>query len=349
MPKQKLVRGARRPLVFISHDTRDRELAQAFENLLVDASGGTIEVFRSSDRTGRSGIEYGEEWYPATMKKLADASEVVAILTPDSLDRPWILYEIGVARGLRHSPAIGIAFGLSVSELQGPLQQLQICGDDEESLTSVVLQIIRNNTNAAPREDAVRWQVAMFRKELPAMLVREAPAARTEPPGLRNRESLIPIEQLAVGATEIRASGVTLVHLVGPRHDFFEKKLLEGVTLRFVILDRETDAWRAWHEGQTIRTPEDMDITLKTLEPLFERTYPGKIEVRLSRYIMPVSLVIADPKGNGRMHVEFAFTGFSVHDRPHIHLTRADSAQWFDFFVARFEQLWSRSTPWQPK
>lgn len=352
--KQKPARGARRPLVFISHDTRDQELARAFENLLVDASGGTIDVFRSSDRTGRSGIEYGDEWYPATMQKLAEASEVVAILTSSSLDRPWILYEIGVARGLRHPPIIGVAFGLSPGRLEGPLQQLHTCGDDEESLTGVVLQIIRKNTNAVPREDSVRRQVASFRQQLPAMLAGDAPAAATElialPAyrGLHNRESLTPIEQLAAGATEILASGVTLVHLIGPRHDYFRKKLTEGVTLRFVVLDRETDAWRAWHEGQNIQTPEDIDITLRTLAPLFDRTDPGRIEVRFSRFTLPVSLVIADPGGEGRMNVEFAFTGFSVHDRPHIYLTRHGSPEWFDFFVERFEYLWSLSKPWQP-
>src|SRR6266436_5378126 len=62
------------PLVFISHDSRDADLAEAFGNLLTDASGGILKSFRSSDRKGNAGIEYGQEWYRAIMQKLDDAN-----------------------------------------------------------------------------------------------------------------------------------------------------------------------------------------------------------------------------------------------------------------------------------
>src|SRR5437016_2232348 len=87
------------PLVFISHDSRDGDLAEAFGNLLTDASGGILKSFRSSDRKGNAGIEYGQAWYRAIMQKLDDATDVVALLTARSLNRPWILYETGVAKG----------------------------------------------------------------------------------------------------------------------------------------------------------------------------------------------------------------------------------------------------------
>src|SRR5215470_17363653 len=87
------------PLVFISHDSRDSDLAEAFSNLLTDASGGILKSFRSSDRKGTAGIEYGQEWYRAIMQKLDDATDVVALLTSNSINRPWILYEAGVAKG----------------------------------------------------------------------------------------------------------------------------------------------------------------------------------------------------------------------------------------------------------
>ena len=51
-----------RPLIFISHDHRDAKLAEAFANLLTDASGGFLKSFRSSDRKGGAGIEFGREW-----------------------------------------------------------------------------------------------------------------------------------------------------------------------------------------------------------------------------------------------------------------------------------------------
>ena len=41
-----------KPLVFISHDTRDVALAEAFAKLLTNVSAGVLKSFRSSDRKG---------------------------------------------------------------------------------------------------------------------------------------------------------------------------------------------------------------------------------------------------------------------------------------------------------
>jgi hypothetical protein len=63
--EQPLVIKTNNPLVFISHDTRDVELAEEFSNLLKSASAGALKSFRSSDKKGTQGIEYGLDWYPA--------------------------------------------------------------------------------------------------------------------------------------------------------------------------------------------------------------------------------------------------------------------------------------------
>lgn len=99
-------------LVFISHDTRDADLAEAFAHLLTDASGGMLKSFRSSDRKGTSGIEFGQESYKAIMTSLAKATDVVALLTHHSLDGPWILYESGVAKGKLDTTVLGVAIGI---------------------------------------------------------------------------------------------------------------------------------------------------------------------------------------------------------------------------------------------
>lgn len=53
LPQPPTVAGAT-PLVFISHDSRDSDLAEAFDHLLTDASGGVIQTFRSFISFGRS-------------------------------------------------------------------------------------------------------------------------------------------------------------------------------------------------------------------------------------------------------------------------------------------------------
>jgi hypothetical protein len=87
------------PLVFISHDHRDSELAEAFQNLIADASAGVVRCFRSSDRLGTSGIEYGSvrvTAHPPLMCSRHEAAKIALdMVTDDSIHR---------IRESRHAP-----------------------------------------------------------------------------------------------------------------------------------------------------------------------------------------------------------------------------------------------------
>lgn len=173
------------PLVFISHDSRDADLAEAFGNLLTDASGGILKSFRSSDRKGNAGIEYGQEWYRAIMQKLDDATDVVALLTVRSINRPWILYEAGVAKGKlsANGRVFGLALGVTLDEAAtGPFAQFQNSPDEEDAITTLVLQLIRRHPQADPREEAVRRQVQAFRESVAALLKNRKTESSETPP-----------------------------------------------------------------------------------------------------------------------------------------------------------------------
>lgn len=159
------------PLIFVSHDTRDAEIAEAFSKLIGSVSAGVLKSFRSSDRKGMQGIEYGVEWYPTIMSQLDNASDVVCLLTPMSLERPWILYEAGVARGKLNTPVHGVAIGVPLARAaSGPFAQFQNCGDDEESLTSLVMQLVDRIPNSEPDRDVVKSQVQAFKKKIDEIL-----------------------------------------------------------------------------------------------------------------------------------------------------------------------------------
>jgi hypothetical protein len=161
------------PLIFISHDTRDADLAEAFARLLSSVSCGMLKSFRSSDKKGTQGIEYGLEWYPQIMGKLNTSSGVVCLLTERSLNRPWILYEAGVAKGRLETPVYGIALGITLSQANtGPFAQFQNCDDDNESLTNLVLQLLSRIPNSEPDRDAVSTQVDSFNMKKKEILAR---------------------------------------------------------------------------------------------------------------------------------------------------------------------------------
>ncbi len=163
-----------KPLVFISHDTRDAELAEAFSKLLSSVSAGVLKSFRSSDKRGNQGIAYGVEWYPEIMKKLADASDVVALLTHNSINRPWILYEAGVAKGKLDTPLLGIAIGIPLNKANnGPFAQFQNSSDDVDSLTKLVVQLVNRIPNSEPDTAIIKMQVDAFKKQAEEILTKQ--------------------------------------------------------------------------------------------------------------------------------------------------------------------------------
>jgi hypothetical protein len=169
-------------LVFISHDSRDADLAEAFSNLLTDVSAGVLKSFRASDKRSTTGIAFGAEWYRAIMTQLGEATDVVALLTSQSIERPWILYEAGVAKGKLDTTVLGVALGAPLDMVStGPFAQFQNCGDDKDSLTKLVMQLLGRNPDTAPREEAVRMQVKMFREKVQGILSVPGKTVETEP------------------------------------------------------------------------------------------------------------------------------------------------------------------------
>lgn len=158
-------------LVFISHDTRDAKLAEAFSALLKSVSAGVLKSFRTSDKKGNQGIEYGVEWYPEIIKNIQEASDVVCLLTKRSVDRPWILFEAGMAKGKLETPILGVALGISLKEASsGPFAQFQNCADDEDSLTKLVFQLVDRIPNSEPDEETIKFQVGKFKESISEIL-----------------------------------------------------------------------------------------------------------------------------------------------------------------------------------
>lgn len=171
--KEEKSSNAINPLVFISHDTRDAELAEAFSNLLKSVSAGVLKSFRSSDRKGNQGIEYGVEWYPEIIKNIQGASDVVCLLTERSVNRPWILFEAGMAKGKLDTPILGVALGIQLKDAStGPFAQFQNCSDDEDSLTKLVFQLVDRIPNSEPDRDTIKFQVEKFKKRVAEILIK---------------------------------------------------------------------------------------------------------------------------------------------------------------------------------
>jgi hypothetical protein len=159
------------PLVFISHDARDADLAEAFSKLLKSVSAGMIKTFRSSDKKGTDGIDFGDEWYKRLMAMLQSTSDVVCLFTERSLERPWILFEAGVAKGKLNTPVVGVALGVPLSRVSaGPFYQFMNMDDSDADLTKLVHQLARRVPSLELDNDVVKVQVETFKKTEAAIL-----------------------------------------------------------------------------------------------------------------------------------------------------------------------------------
>ena len=169
---------------------------------------------------------------------------------------------------------------------------------------------------------------------------------------LRGRSELPSFQERGRAASEIVVVGISLITAVVPRLDFFEQKMKDGCTLRFLVLDPKSPAVQIWNVISKVPNVQgDIEQTLKLLEILIqmEQTSKGKCEVRLSNVFLPFGIAAFDPsKDTGFMNVEmFAYKRTSG-ERPHFLLRRTRDGKWFEFYRSQYEQLWADSVTWKP-
>jgi hypothetical protein len=275
--------GKKLPLVFISHDTRDAKLAEAFSRLLASVSCGVLKSFRSSDKKGKQGIDYGVEWYPEVISRLEQSSDVVCLLTQNSVNRPWILYEAGIAKGKRETPVYGVALGIPLSDAgSGPFAQFQNCGDDDDSLTSLVVQLLRRVPNAEPDRDIVLSQVQAFKETTKGLTKGAEPEKKKDSAAVDDSTTAKLFEEVKVMFKDLpsRVEGRLSKSLGSPRERrrrrfhpmMFERMMFEGGPgesdpigiLVAAGLARDDAPWLyelALETYRTIKTGSESDIT----------------------------------------------------------------------------------------
>ena len=96
-------------LVFISHSGRDTWVAKQIARE-VTACGANFFLDESD-------IEVGTEFEDSIHDSLSKADELLVLLTPWALDRPYVWAEIGAAWG-RKIPIVAILHGLDAQTLQ---------------------------------------------------------------------------------------------------------------------------------------------------------------------------------------------------------------------------------------
>jgi hypothetical protein len=96
-------------LVFISHSGKDTWIAKQIAREVSQC--GATPFLDEAD------VEVGEDFEESILSFLEQAHELLVLLTPWALDRPYVWAEIGAAWG-RRIPIVGILHGMSATEFQ---------------------------------------------------------------------------------------------------------------------------------------------------------------------------------------------------------------------------------------
>lgn len=110
--------------IFLSHNAKDKPLADIVANTLKLTSIGQIKTWFSSDDSIDGGFNAGDNWYSEIHQKAENSDILIALITPNSIDRPWLYYEAGLAKGYKKT-VVPICIGIKRENIKSPLKELQ--------------------------------------------------------------------------------------------------------------------------------------------------------------------------------------------------------------------------------
>ena len=96
-------------LIFISHSSKDTWIAKQIAREIIAC--GASAFLDEAD------VEVGDDFEERILEFLEKANELLVLLTPWALDRPYVWAELGAAWA-RRIPIVGVLQGLSAAELQ---------------------------------------------------------------------------------------------------------------------------------------------------------------------------------------------------------------------------------------
>lgn len=101
--------GSKERLIFVSHSGPDTWIAKQIARE-IEARGGTPFLDEAE-------VDAGADFEGDILNFLERAHELVVLLTPWALERPYVWAEIGAAWG-RRIPIVALLLGITASELQ---------------------------------------------------------------------------------------------------------------------------------------------------------------------------------------------------------------------------------------
>lgn len=133
--------------IFISHSTGDQPIADALRRLINSLFSERLPVNYSTNKEGNGGIAPGEDWFRWIARQVVEADIAFILLTPFSVQKPWVIWEAGAVAGAAFATAAGeearrvypITYALKTDEVPSPFARTQlVVGTQQSDMTKLI-------------------------------------------------------------------------------------------------------------------------------------------------------------------------------------------------------------------
>jgi hypothetical protein len=127
------------PGIFISHTHGDQPLADALAALIEGLFGQDVKANYSSRKELNGGIAPGEDWFRWIVDQVREAEVALILLTPASIQKPWVLWEAGAVAGAafatsnEQSRVFPMTFGVRGADVPTPFARTQLLSGTDEA------------------------------------------------------------------------------------------------------------------------------------------------------------------------------------------------------------------------
>jgi hypothetical protein len=155
--------------IFISHTHNDKPIADALAKLAGDLFGDRLSVNYSSKKELEGGIAPGEDWFRWIVAQVRQADVALILLTPASIQKPWVVWEAGAVAGAAFATSteqarvFPITYGIKSTDVPTPFANTQLLnGADAADMQKFVDELLaRFGKDFGPKD----WQRVGLNKE----------------------------------------------------------------------------------------------------------------------------------------------------------------------------------------
>lgn len=178
----------------------------------------------------------------------------------------------------------------------------------------------------------------------------------------RNPPDVAELQQYIQFAKRVDLLGVTLTVTLNRNFSALRHKLLDGTDIRIIIIYPNVQTLKAAAErsesGSVDYYRRRLEASLNDIEYLYtnwqdyKRTTPEKIgtlEVRLLPYTPSFGILNFTSANNDAIAIVEMYPHHKGYDLPpNFYLSKEKDPDWYNYFTIQFEEMWKRTSPWQP-